>query len=228
MVPKQTKYVAYLRVSTDKQGVVGLGIQAQQYDVDRYITTNGGVKLAEYVEVESGKRNNRPKLAEALKHARLTNAVMLVAKLDRLGRNAAFLNTLLDSRVKVICCDMPTADKFMLGVFAQLAQKERELISERTKAALARIKASGRKLGNPSGKHGGTKKTALHASQANVSCANARAHDLGDVIVDARQRGYTTLQSIADHLNSLGIATPRGGVWYPTSVKNLIARLDAA
>src|SRR5262245_21085937 len=148
MTKAAIKFVAYLRVSTDRQGKSGLGLEAQREAVQRFIQARGGVIVArEYVEVESGKRNDRPKLAQALKQCRLTGATLVVAKLDRLSRNAAFLLTLRDSGVDFVAADLPEANTMTVGVMAIVAQHEREAISARTKAALAAARARGIKLG---------------------------------------------------------------------------------
>jgi DNA invertase Pin-like site-specific DNA recombinase len=140
-------FVAYYRVSTLQQGRSGLGLEAQQSDVMKY--TNGSI-LAEYTDVESGKRsNNRPELLKAIKHAKEADATLVIAKLDRLSRNSVFIGQLMESRVKFVCCDMPEADEFTIHIFAALAQKERKMISARTKDALQVAKQRGVKLGNP-------------------------------------------------------------------------------
>jgi DNA invertase Pin-like site-specific DNA recombinase len=141
------KFVAYYRVSTAKQGRSGLGLEAQQASVQAYV--KDGQITSEYVEVESGKRNDRPELAQAIEHARRESATLIIAKLDRLARRVAFIFALRDSGVKLIACDMPEANTLTIGLLAALAQHERELISERTKAALAAKKAKGCILGSP-------------------------------------------------------------------------------
>ena len=146
-------FIAYNRVSTEKQGRSGLGLEAQQAAAKAFVASRGasGKLLASYTEIESGKRVDRPELAKALEHARLTDGVLLIAKLDRLSRDAHFLLGLPKAGVRFTAADMPHADNFTVGIMALVAQKERESISERTKAALAAAKARGVKLGNPKG-----------------------------------------------------------------------------
>src|SRR5438477_9819527 len=145
--PSGPAFVSYLRVSTAKQGASGLGLEAQLEAINRYLA--GRRLLGSYTEVESGKKNDRPEMAKALAHCRATGAALAIAKLDRLSRNASFLMGLRDSGVDIAICDMPQADRMMVGVMALFAEKEREMISERTRSALAAAKARGTRLGNP-------------------------------------------------------------------------------
>jgi DNA invertase Pin-like site-specific DNA recombinase len=228
MSPKkfQRRYIAYYRVSTERQGRSGLGLEAQQHAVAEFLRRTGGTVRDEFTEVLSGSDNTRPKLAEALKRCKLTNSTLLIAKLDRLSRDAAFLLTLQNAGVRFVAADMPDANELTVGIMAVVAQAERKAISERTKAALAAAKARGAKLGNPKLKPG-TKRMARAASQAAQASARARAEDLRDSVADARSKGATTLQAIADHFNELGIATPRGGRWAPASVSRLLKLISA-
>lgn len=227
MVPRARNYVTYFRVSTQRQGRSGLGIEAQHVAVRGYLEANGGTALASYTEVESGKDNDRPQLAAALKRCRQTRATLLVAKLDRLSRNAAFLLSLRDSGVRFIAADLPSVNELVVGILACVAQHEREAISERTKAALAAAKARGVKLGNPS-LEPGTRASARRASKAAQVIAQGRAAELRDVIEDARRQGCESLRDYASHLNTLGIATPRGGQWAAASVSRLLVQLEEA
>jgi DNA invertase Pin-like site-specific DNA recombinase len=145
------KLVAYERVSTARQGKSGLGLEAQRKAIEDYAATKGGTILARFTEVESGRKNDRPELEKALQLARITGATLVIAKLDRLSRNAAFLLTLRDAGVSFVACDMPEANDLTVGIMALVAQQEREAISRRTKEALAAAKARGVKLGNPNG-----------------------------------------------------------------------------
>jgi len=142
------KYIVYLRVSTDKQGVFGLGMDAQREAVRRYVQNHGHI-LAEYVEVESGKKSDRPQLTAALAECRKNRATLVIAKLDRLARNVHSISGLMNSDVEFVAVDMPTANRLTIHILAAVAEHEREMISERTKAALAAAKARGVKLGNP-------------------------------------------------------------------------------
>lgn len=229
MVPKarQKRYVAYFRVSTVKQGRSGLGLEAQQSIVNEFIRHTNGTLINKFVEVESGKQDrNRPQLQAALKGCRQTRATLLIAKLDRLSRSAAFLMTLQEANTPFVACDMPEMNETVVGIMAVIARTERKMIGERTRVALQAAKQRGVKLGNPRLKAGNAT-TALAASRANQEAARARANDLVDVIEDARKQGHTTLRAIAAHMDDLGISTPRGGVWFASSVKNLLKQLAA-
>ena len=151
MIEKAKRYVAYLRVSTDKQGRSGLGLEAQRDTIATYLRGTGGEAIAEFVEVESGKLNTRRQLAAAMYRAKVTGAKLLIAKLDRLSRNVSFIAALQESGVKFVCADMPEANELTVHLLAAMAQHERKMISERTKAALAAAKRRGTKLGNPNG-----------------------------------------------------------------------------
>ena len=197
------RVVAYYRVSTEGQGRSGLGIEAQRHAVTTLCQTRGWEIIASYTEVESGKRNDRKELAAALHHAKVTGGTLLIAKLDRLSRSVAFLATLQESGAKFIAADMPEADETTIHLYAAIAQRERKAISERTKAALAAAKARGTRLGNPNG-----------------AAALRRAGKGNGASVRA-------IKGAADGLNAGGFQTPRGGQWYATSVRNLLARVEA-
>lgn len=224
------KIVTYIRVSTDKQGRSGLGLEAQRAAIAAYAKTARAVTVAEYQEVESGRNNARPELQKALKHARVTGAKLVIAKLDRLSRNAAFLLNLQESGVDFTACDMPDASPFTVGIMAVLAQQESKMISERTKAAMQAAKERGKTFGNPNGaaplRRAGKGNSAACDAQRNT--ALTRAADLSDVLEDLEQMGITTLRAQADELNKRGIKTARGGRWHPNSVARLWKRLEAA
>jgi DNA invertase Pin-like site-specific DNA recombinase len=151
VVPRQTKrpYVAYYRVSTDRQGRSGLGLDAQRAAVQEFLNRSEGKLRAEFTEVQSGKDDTRAQLTDALKLCKLTNSTLLIAKLDRLSRNVAFLATLQQSSTKFVACDLPEANELVVHILAAVAQAERKAISERTKSALAAARARGVRLGNP-------------------------------------------------------------------------------
>lgn len=224
-----SRVVAYYRVSTEAQGRSGLGLEAQQQAVATLCNQRGWQIIAEFTEVESGKRDDRPQLAAALKRAKVTGARLVIAKLDRLSRNVAFLAALQDSGAHFTAADMPEADEFTVHILAAVAQRERKLISERTKGALAAAKARGVKLGNPNGaaaiRRAG--KGTLAAVEAVRKNAAGRAADYAETIADVRASGATTLGAMAAELNARGIVTPRGGSWHPSSVRNLLGRLRA-
>ena len=211
------KFISYLRVSTDKQGRSGLGLEAQRAAVESYLNGGRWTLAAEYVEAESGKRTDRPKLAKALAHAKAIRATVVFAKLDRLTRNVDLLRSLVASDVDLVFCDLPhvpagAMGRFLLTQMASVAELEAGLISERTKAALAAAKARGVKLGNPNGaralrgKQIGNKQ-AVAAVKAN---AEHRAANLRAIVDDLRSQGFTSVRTIAAQLNERGILTPRG------------------
>lgn len=218
------KFVAYHRVSTQRQGISGLGIEAQQNAVQGFLSGRpAGELVGTFVEIESGKKNDRPELMKALSLCRATGATLVIAKLDRLSRNAAFLLNLKESGVQFVACDMPHADAFTIGVMGLLAQKERELISERTKAALSAAKARGVKLG-------GYRKNAFggdfsQGGKAVAAAADEFATTIAGYVRQAQKSG-ASLREIAETLNRQGIQTPRGRIFHASSVKNLLSRLD--
>lgn len=229
MTPRPRHYVTYYRVSTQRQGRSGLGLDAQKDAVRRYLEAHGGTELATFREVESGKLNTRPQLDAALRRCRQTRATLLVAKLDRLSRNAAFLLSLRDAGVRFVAADMPDMNETVVGILAVIAQHERQAISDRTRAALAAAKARGVRLGNPHLDRVAPRrpKDALHASQAAQKVAKDRAEDLRPVVDEARAAGCESLRQLAAHLNGLGIRTPRGGEWAAASVARLLTQLAA-
>jgi DNA invertase Pin-like site-specific DNA recombinase len=226
MIEKAKRYVAYLRVSTDKQGRSGLGLQAQRETIANYLRSTGGEAIAEFVEVESGKLNARPQLAAAMYRAKVTGAKLLIAKFDRLSRNVAFTAALQESAVKFVCADMPEANDLTVHLLAAMAQHERKMISERTKAALAAAKRKGTKLGNPNGARALKGQGNDRAIQMLKINARRFAEDRAPIIADIRASGVTSLKGIARELNARGILTARRGHWYATGVKGLLARLD--
>lgn len=223
------RVVAYYRVSTDGQGRSGLGLDAQREAVARLVQSKGWDTVAEFTEVESGKRDDRPQLQAAMHRAKVTGATLVIAKLDRLSRSAAFLTHLQESGTAFIAADMPEACETTIGILAVIARTERKAISKRTKEALAAAKARGQRLGNPNGaaallKAGKGNRAALEAVKA---MANRRAANLAQDVADIRAAGFTSLPAIAREMNDRGILTARGGKWHPSSVRNLLARLDA-
>lgn len=221
------KVVAYYRVSTEGQGRSGLGLDAQREAVASLCRGRGWTITAEFTEVESGKRDNRPELEAAKHRAKVTGAVLVVAKLDRLSRNVAFLASLQDSGTRFIAADMPEANELTVHIMAAVAQAERKAISRRTKEALAAAKARGTRLGNPNG--AASLQRAAKGNGAAVDAVKAgaaeRASDLAPIIADIRAGGAVSLPAIARELNGRGIVTSRGGAWHPSSVRNLLARL---
>lgn len=220
--------VAYYRVSTSEQRRSGLGLEAQKAAVEDYLRRTGAILVAEFTEVESGARNDRPQLQAALQRATLSSATLVIAKLDRLSRNAAFLLTLRDAGTDFVAVDMPNANAVTVGIMAVIAEEERRLISERTKVALKAAKARGVKLGNPNGAEA-FRRTGFHGGKigAEVNKANAqrRAESLREVVSEIRAHGAVSYAAIARGLNDRYIATRTGKNWQPCSVKLLMERL---
>jgi DNA invertase Pin-like site-specific DNA recombinase len=221
------RFVSYLRVSTDKQGRSGLGLEAQREAVNAFLN-GGNWKLdAEVIEIESGKNNDRPQLAAALRQCTLTGATLVVAKLDRLSRDQAFLMSVYEGTGAggVVFCDLPSVPagavgRFLVQTMASVAELERGLISQRTKAALQAAKARGVRLGG----FRGFVPNATAGAAGNVKAATAFAEQVGPVIEELRQRGLS-LRAVAEELAARGIKTPRGGVWTATSVRSVLGRV---
>ena len=230
-------FIAYNRVSTKGQGESGLGLEAQTTATEAFVASCGADAklLAAYTEVESGKHADRPELAKALEHAKLTDGILLIARLDRLSRDAHFLLGLQKAGVRFTAVDMPHADNFTVGIMALIAQKERESISARTKAALAearkRIAITGQKnrpdvkrLGNPNGAAGIAGRWQKEASAAAKANADARAKALAPTIADIRAGGVVSATGIAAELNRREVAAALGGKWTARSVLNVLRR----
>jgi DNA invertase Pin-like site-specific DNA recombinase len=216
--------VAYCRVSTAKQGKSGLGIDAQRTTIQRFAQAEAIDLIGEYVEVETGKGaealDRRPELAAALTQARKTKCPVIVAKLERLSRDVHFISGLMTHKVPFIVAELGAdADPFMLHLYAALAEKERALIPQRTKAALAEKKAAGAKLGNPR-----AAETVGKAHAANRAAADRFAGNVLPIVKSIRDSGITSHAGIAEALNSRGVRTARGGRWHATTVRNLLAR----
>ena len=221
------RIIGYDRVSTARQGANGLGIAAQRQAIDGFVAQRGGTLIARFTEVESGRNPDRPELGRALHLAKVTGATLVIAKLDRLSRNAAFLLALRDSGVRFAAVDLPEANDLTVGIMALVAQQEREAISRRTKEALAVAKARGVRLGNPNGiaaiRRAGKGGAPLRAAIARN--AERHARDLAPVVEDIRAGGATSLRAIAAELNVRGMLTRRGGRWHVSTVMNLLDRL---
>jgi DNA invertase Pin-like site-specific DNA recombinase len=218
--------VAYYRVSTARQGRSGLGIEAQRVAVTRFAQAEGLDLTEEFVEAETGKGadalDRRPQLAAALAMGRARKCPVIVAKLDRLSRDVAFIAGLMARRVPFIVAELGAdADPFMLHIYAALAEKERRLISERTKAALAARKAQGARLGNRSN----PSEAAALGRKVQTAEAEAFAANVLPIIEALRASGIRDLRGLASALNSRGVRTARGGRWHVSNVKNLVYRL---
>jgi DNA invertase Pin-like site-specific DNA recombinase len=213
-MPKHSgKWVSYLRVSTDKQGASGLGLEAQRKAVADYLNGGKWTLAAEFVEIESGKRSDRPQLAAALAACKKLKAKLVVAKLDRLARNVLFISKLMESGVEFVAADMPFANKLTIHILAAVAEHEREAISTRTKDALAAAKARGVKLGGPKLAEASAKGSAASRKKADIFATNTKP-----VIEQIRKSGITTLRGIAAALNARGVPTARGGTWTPVQI----------
>jgi DNA invertase Pin-like site-specific DNA recombinase len=220
--------VAYYRVSTQRQGRSGLGIEAQRSAIARFASAEGMTILEEIIEVETGKGadalDRRPRLAQALAAAREAKCPVLVAKLDRLSRDVAFISGLMAQRVPFVVAELGAdADPFMLHLYAALAEKERRLISERTRAALSSRREHGTKLGNPVN----TAEAAAKGREVSIREAQRFAESVLPIIQAIQRSGVSSLRGIAIALNSRGIRTARGGRWQVSNVRNLIAKATA-
>ncbi|MEI6558495.1 MAG: recombinase family protein [Rhodospirillaceae bacterium] len=216
-------FVAYLRVSTDQQGQSGLGLEAQRSAVASYLNGGDWQLLGEYVEIESGKKADRPQLAAALAACKKNKATLVVAKLDRLSRSVAFLSTLLEAEVDFVACDNPAANKMMVQMLAVFAEHERDMISSRTKAALAAAKARGTKLGNPN-----LDDARLNSNRTLKANADTHAANVLPVIQAIQASGTSSMNAIAQTLNERGISTARGGKWTHQTVTNILNRASVA
>lgn len=206
-------FISYLRVSTTRQGQSGLGLEAQRSAVSAHVAGRGEL-LAEFVEVESGRRNDRPQLADALRLCRSKRALLIIAKLDRLARSVSFVSGLMDSGVEFVAVDMPQANRLTIHILAAVAEHEREAISQRTRAALAAARARGTKLGNPDPE---SAKASAVASRQAASFRTGVATLAQMLRADGR-----TLRAVAEELNARGVKTARGQRWHPSTVSSVL------
>jgi DNA invertase Pin-like site-specific DNA recombinase len=222
------KFISYLRVSTDKQGKSGLGVEAQRQAIENYLNGGHWKLLKEYIEVESGKKDERPKLTEALAACKMTGATLVIAKLDRLSRNVRFIAELMDSGAEFVACDFPKANRLTIHILAAVAEHEREMISKRTREALRAAKARGVQLGSPRNL---SEKAAAKGRVLGRNVRTARADEHANMVysaIAAYQKEGLSLNSIARKLNEDNTLTPRGKTWTPTAVKRAIERVRAA
>lgn len=221
------KFISYIRVSTARQGASGLGLEAQQKAISDYLNGGNWKLISEFIEVESGKNNDRPKLAAALKQCTMTGSTLIIAKLDRLARNVAFISKLMDSGVDFVAVDFPQANRLTVHILAAVAEHEGKMISERVRVALAAAKARGAKLGSP--KNNLTAEDQIQGSRAgnlaNSKRADAFAMSVLPIIEGFKEQGQN-LSQIADSMNRASILTARGkaGTWTPQAVKNVLNR----
>lgn len=221
-------FIAYYRVSTDRQGKSGLGLEAQRETVKAFLNGGDWTLAAEYVEIESGRASARPELAKALARCRVMGATLIVANVSRLTRSVAFLSRLLEAGVDVRFCDLPQIEgptgRFLLQQMVAVAELEAGLIGQRTKAALAAAKARGQKLGNPTNlrnQEAGRER----GRAARTEAADSRAADLAPIVADIRSAGSTSLREIAAGLNERGIPATRGGAWSAVQVRRILERI---
>lgn len=219
------KFVAYYRVSTDRQGQSGLGLDAQRQLVTTFLNGGKWSLIGEFTEIESGTRkrlHDRPMLRAAMDLARKQKATLVVAKLDRLARDVQFISTLLNSQIKFVCADMPEADRTFLQMMAVFAEYEAKRISERTAQALQALKKQGKVLGSPTPEIGSAEGVKVIKAKA-----DAYAERVGPLVRDIiRKSGANTLREIGQALQARGVETPRGGAdWYPSQVSNLLKRI---
>lgn len=219
------RYVAYFRCSTRKQGQSGLGLEAQREAVKRFIGED--LLIAEFEEVESGTRADRPALDAALRECRLRGATLVIAKLDRLSRSVSFISRLMEEGADFVAVDMPSANRFTLHIMAAMAEQEREMISNRTKVALAAARERGVVLGGRRGTcriedHSGAGRARSLVTRQTT--ARARAIECLSIVEDIKRAGVTSLHGIAREMNARSIAAPRGGAWSATQVARLSAR----
>ena len=214
------KYVAYYRVSTTRQGQSGLGLEAQQEIVKRFLNDGDWKMTAEFIEVESGTKNDRPELNRAIEKCQQTGATLIVAKLDRLSRNAAFLMTMRDSGIDFVVADMPDANKMTIGLMAVVAEYERDQTAERTRRALAAKKARGEKLGAP---EDSLRLAGLLGNERKKVIAYENAQETMEVIEQLNRVGLTSLRQLCQGLQDRGVKTPSGNIkWHPQQVRNII------
>jgi DNA invertase Pin-like site-specific DNA recombinase len=216
------QFVSYLRVSTARQGASGLGLEAQRAAVSGYLNGGDWDLVQEVLEVESGKRNDRPALADALRLCRKHRATLVIAKLDRLARNVAFISNLMESGVEFVAVDMPQANRFVVHILAAVAEQEAEAISKRTKAALAAAKARGTRLGGRRVSAERFAEIGLAARLARTADAEKRAADLLPLIESIKAEGATSLRQIAARLNERNIPAPRGGEWGAVQIRRAL------
>lgn len=218
-----TNYIAYYRVSTKKQGNSGLGIEAQKTTVRQFIKDNGNL-LDEYVEVESGKKDNRAELNKAINKCKETGSTLIIAKLDRLSRNYDFIFSLKNSKVKFVCCDLPDANTLTIGIMASLAQYERELISDRIKKALNEKKKQGHKLGSPNNLNDKARQKA-HKAKSEKANNNEINKNIFNIAYHMKLTGLG-YRKIANYLNNENYKTVNGKSFTPMTVKLILERFS--
>jgi DNA invertase Pin-like site-specific DNA recombinase len=222
--------VSYLRVSTARQGASGLGLEAQRAAVQGFAAAGGHTIVAELLEVESGGKADRPQLAAALATCRIHRATLVIAKLDRLARNVAFIANLMDGGVEFVACDMPHANRLTLHLLAAIAEHEREMISQRTKAALAAAKARGVRLGNPNGAahlREGSRAAAYKSAARRKEIANTADKEIAVLIAQILTEGTSTPVNVARQLNARRVPSRTGGLWSRGQARAVMIRVKS-
>ena len=210
------QFVSYYRVSTDRQGRSGLGLDAQREAVQKHLAAHAGKLIGEFCEVESGKRSDRPQLAAAIAAAKKTKATLIIAKLDRLARNVHFISGLMESGVEFVADDNPHANKLMVHLLAAFAEHEREQISQRTKDALAAAKARGIRLG----RNGADRLAPAYRAEA-----MERARQLRPLLAEMKRAGLSA-RKMAEQMTARGIPTPTGAAWHAQTIIRMIDRVS--
>lgn len=214
------KYIAYYRVSRKEQGISGLGLLAQKSSVSKYVTSQNGTILKEFTEIESGtNKRQRIEIHKAIQLAKNENAILVIAKLDRLARNVTFVSSLMDAGIEFLAVDMPSANNFTIHIFSALAEQEAKLISSRTKLALAELKKRGVKLGNPSNLTSEARKKGVETIKRNA-LNNDRNRQAKSIITNCKEKGMSYRQ-IANYLNELNYQTRFGNKFFPSTIKQL-------
>lgn len=211
-------FVAYYRVSTARQGSSGLGLEGQRTAVLSYL--HNRTLIAEFTDIETGKNDNRPELRKAIETAKETSSTLVIAKLDRLSRNLTFISTLMDAKIKFVCTDMPDANELTIHIFAALAQWERVRIADRTRTALAALKARGKRLGKPENFTIDVQK--MGPEKIKQIAQNNPNNQKAKKVINLLHNNGKTLREIAKELNEAGFKTSRGGIFAPEQVRRLI------
>lgn len=217
------KFIAYYRVSRKEQGISGLGLSAQKSSVEKYVTSQDGIILKDFTEIETGtNKRERVEIHKAIQLAKNEGAVLIIAKLDRLARNVSFVSSLMDAGIEFLAVDMPSANNFTIHIFSALAEQEAKLISSRTKVALAELKKKGVKLGNPQNLTSEARAKGVNKIKENAM-NNDRNRQAQSIILNCKEKEMSYRQ-IADYLNQLNFKTRHGNKFYAPTVLQLYNR----
>lgn len=219
------KFVAYYRVSRKEQGISGLGLSAQKSSVEKYVTSQDGIILKDFTEIETGtNKRERVEIHKAIQLAKNEGAILIIAKLDRLARNVSFVSSLMDAGIEFLAVDMPSANNFTIHIFSALAEQEAKLISSRTKLALAELKKKGVKLGNPQNLTSEARAKGVNKIKENAM-NNDRNRQAQSIILNCKEKEMSYRQ-IADYLNQLNFKTRHGNKFYAPTVLQLYNRMQ--